>query len=182
VCEEYVAHIGASLSHATLSRDEAANSGELDLTDPMQFGAWLELHSEDGYRIALEHLTDTYMRLLIPRFILAMGKSSINTVHNRQLNKTKSVLEDITAKLEATLPAAVIQSEPDFIRLAYLLLAEVNRKLGLIQESETSAFRATDEYLIPKLDYINTGMIDGTLAAQISEAIRSKRVFYEGAL
>jgi hypothetical protein len=182
VCEEYLAHIGTSLWHATLSREDAVNLGEFDLTDRLQFEDWLEMNATRGPRNALESLTDSYIRLNIPRFLLALGKSVVNINERRQLEKTKTVLEDIASRLEATLPIAAILSEHDFIRMVYRLHSDVCHSLGLDDDSKTSGLRATDEYLGQRLENIQSAMADGTSRNLLDSVLSTGKpaLFYEG--
>jgi hypothetical protein len=180
--EEYLAHIATSFFHATLSREDAETFHELDFTDRLQFETWVTVNAGVDPRATAELLTDAYIRLAIPRFLLDLGKGLINTEQHRHLPRTKVMLEHISAKLEAILPISMLLSEPDFLRLAYSVLSKVNNEQGLIEDGQLYSYRSSDEYFTQRLKEVEAGWSNGTVADRISEVLKSGKdqFFYEG--
>jgi hypothetical protein len=150
ICEENLAHTGASLRRAITIR-ESDRISMMDLTDPWKFEFWLHILAELDLREADAELMEAYISLNIPKFLLDFGRCVHRTRQSIELPYAKATLERIIPRLETVLPIGGIFNDTNFLQPAYRCLADVCRQLNLSEEADRYTHLASEEVFEQRL-------------------------------
>jgi hypothetical protein len=182
LCEEYIALIGSTFNSAVVSRAESEETDQFDITDRFQFVHWILGSLRSTPDRAVDRLSDLFLQLHIPKFLLDIGKCAMHIRLGKATLRSKAILEKISEKLEATLAFGTLLSEPDYLRFVYQLLADLCEQFGDADRARFYIDRTTDDYFERRLSEVKGELESEEGQNRLAQVVRNERdqLMYDG--